>query len=41
MPPPPFDEVREGILKRAGDEHLEQRIASLRANSRIKETPTR
>lgn len=39
--PPPFEEVREGIRKQAGDEYLEQRIASLRANARIEETPTR
>ena len=37
--PPPFDEVREGIRKQAGDELLEEKIAALRARARIESPP--
>ncbi len=33
--PPPFEDVREGIRKQAGDEFLEEKIAALRARARI------
>ncbi|MFA7488170.1 MAG: peptidyl-prolyl cis-trans isomerase [Lysobacteraceae bacterium] len=33
--PPPFEQVREGIRKQAGDKHLEEKIAQLRARATI------
>mgnify|MGYP000909568958 CR=1 FL=1 len=33
--PPPFEEVREGIRKQAGDKHLEDKVAGLRAKATI------
>lgn len=33
--PPPFEEVREGIRKQAGDKYLEDRLAALRAKATV------
>lgn len=33
--PPAFEQVREGIRKQAGDKHLEEKIAQLRARAKI------
>ncbi|MCX7555589.1 peptidylprolyl isomerase [Xanthomonadaceae bacterium JHOS43] len=34
--PPPFEDVRDGILKQAGDKHLEEKIAGLRTKATIR-----
>lgn len=35
--PPPFEEVREGIRKQAGDKYLEDKVAGLRAKATIQQ----
>lgn len=37
--PPAFEQVREGIRKQAGDKHLEEKIAQLRARATIDTAP--
>lgn len=33
--PPPFEDVRDGIRKQAGDKHLEEKLAGLRAKASV------